>query len=259
MRIKRLIIGLVAVVFLAGTMGGCDQFAPKFTEYPVSEYISALLYSSYKGEHSDFIDFTQSTELEAQENNTLTVENGAVHFCNAFGIYPTDAQMTRLQDIVRKAYSQTEFIIREEAKTSEGYKVDVDIQPLVTFRDLTNSFEDALNNVQNGKINMSNYEADSTDETQSNSEENGEEGGTEGKRAAARTSGSKGIDNHEIFVDEVIRLCEQALEGAPRLDPSTTITMRIKMDDEGVLYLDKAQLEQIDETVILFTRVQKEY
>lgn len=262
MRIKRWTAGILALVVMIGTMSGCDKFAPKFTEYKVSDYISGLLKSSYKGDNEDFINFTQSSEAEAKENNDLIVENGAVHFCNAYGIYPTDEQMVKIEDIVRTAYSQAEFVVKDHVEVAGGYSVEIEIQPIATFRELTKSFEDALNNVESGAIHMqgeaSEPEEGDTSQEEADADENG---GVEEESTAEEPQqpANKTIDTNEIFVDEVIRICQEALKNPPKLDPSVTVHMDIKLDEDGILYLDMTQLEQIDETVILFTTVQKDY
>ena len=256
MRVRRLFAGLLTVLLLTVVLGGCDAYLPTFMDYNVSGYIDGLLRSSYKGEHDGFINFTQGSQENAQANNDLIVENGAVHFCNAFGLFPSEDQMVKIRDIVRKAYSQVKFTVKDKVATADGYDVDVEIEPLVIFRNLTGDFEQALNDVQLGNLNITT--PDNSGEAQPEGENQEAETPAEGETPAAPAPAEekKGFDEQALLVDEIIRICQNALEGTLPYDPPTTVTMHILQSDEGVLSLDRTQLGEIDVTVILFAKAE---
>src|SRR5699024_5359017 len=77
---KRAALGLAAAALCLGLMG-CS-LSSGFADYDVSGYFQALLDSSYKNQNENYATVAATTEENAQQNNTTTVRNAAVNFCN---------------------------------------------------------------------------------------------------------------------------------------------------------------------------------
>ena len=91
------------------SLSGCAIPIPGFADYDVSGYVKALLDSSYHQENEEFMSITGATKTAAQQNNTDTVENAAVLFCNTYGLYPNEEQLQELQEVMRTVYRQTQY------------------------------------------------------------------------------------------------------------------------------------------------------
>lgn len=245
---------VMVLVLVMSAISGCKAIQPRFGDYDVSGYIKALLDSSYKGDHSAYMLVAQSAADQAEENHQLTIENGAIHFCNAFGIYPSEDQMKEIEAFIGKAYSLAEYKVYDEVKNAQGYTVEIEITPLTVFRDLTASFEKAKTDVDNGDLKGSS----SSEKNESSMDESGDSydedmSGSSEESEASESSGEP-INLESVFIDEVIRLCNEALTRSPSYDPRISIEMMIIQDGDGNLSLDSTQIEEIDITVVLFSR-----
>lgn len=256
---KRKIAGLVMAFFLTLTLSGCDKLSSGFTDYDVSGYIKSLLDSSYLQQHNAYMEFTKKSEEVAKENNDTTVENGAVYFCNAYGLYPTDQQMAEIQDIIRQAYLLAKVSVGEKEKTNTGFLVDVVIEPLAIFQNCAAEFEQALNDIKNGTLaGNENSTAESAENMESSEDfsedaqaQSGLADGEEGSAAESALSGEKKLDEKSLLVDEVIRICKEKLKESPTYGSAVTVSMVILQSDEGNLSLDTRQLDEIDKAVML--------
>lgn len=251
MGVKRWIAGGLSTLCLTILLCGCS-LEPKYKDYDVSGYLNALFQSTYKGEHEEFIAVTASSPEEALENNDLVAENGAVHFCNAFGILPTDDQMKRLEEVVREAYKQTRFTVKDEERTAGGYTVEVEISPLLTFQSLTGAYEKALTDLQNGDLEIGGKKQETPPDPAA---EDGGESSPEPTGGVNVSGQGQGVfDENTLFVDEVIRLSQEALTRESEYGVPTKVIIDVRQDDDGKLYLDRTRLEEIDVTVLRFAR-----
>ena len=134
-------LAVVCAVLLAAALAGCSIPMPGFADYDVSAYIQGLLDSSYKASHGEFMSLASATLEDAQENNTTTVENAAVEFCNTYNLLADDAQMDRLEDIMARALTQARYTVKEEQKVDTGYYLEVDVSSITNFSGLTRQLE----------------------------------------------------------------------------------------------------------------------
>ena len=82
---------LLLAVLLCMGVAGCDILpSEEYNDYDVSGYIQALLDSSYHDNHRAFVTITQAADDIAKANNTTTIENTAINFCNAYSLNPND-------------------------------------------------------------------------------------------------------------------------------------------------------------------------
>ena len=125
-----------AAAGLSLALAGCSLPMTGFADYDVSGYFQALLDSSYKGENTSYMAVAAATEEVAQQNNTTTVANAAVNFCNTYGLSPSDDQLTQLEDVMRQALRQADYTVKDEQKVDGGYYLEVEIDPIVNFSGL---------------------------------------------------------------------------------------------------------------------------
>lgn len=226
------------------SLAGCTIPTKGYADYDVTGYIRSLLFSSYYGDHEDYISFANTTEEIAQENNDVVVENGAIHFCNRYGLNPTDSQLGEIEDIIRAAYASSKFTVSEKIETSEGYDIDVEITPIVNFMDMSEI--DTLKEKLEDKNNSSAEDDDvSNDDNESSNIDS-----SDNKFSSNSSSAS---DKSEELVDSVITLMKNEMNKI-NYGENTLITLKIKFDSTaGTLSLDQTQIEEIDEAVICFT------
>lgn len=259
---KRIIALGLSILMLMG-LTGCDNLpANKFNDYNVSGYIKALLDSSYKGTHSNYVNYSNETEAAAVENSRITMENGAVQFCNTYDVSPTDAQMDAIVAFITQAYALTKYVVKEEEKTTTGYSVDVEIQPLTTFTNNASAFVAAYNKAQSDAQNQTNnsnsspYSSKSSEAAEDDWDQDWDEDWADESEIAPTPSPTpQPVDPAQTYADEVIRICKETLSGGtPTYGSTVTITLNILLDESGNLSLDTTQIEEIDLTVIQFSK-----
>lgn len=276
---KKKVSAFLGAVLLAVSLSGCGMFGSEFSTYDVSGYIKALLESNYYGESENLMTKTGQTKAEADENLQATVENGAIYFCNAFEINPSDAQMQQVEEIVRKAYGQAKYTVRGEQETNTGYAVDVEIEPLTVFADClpeaaslkadTEKLAEKQQNTQGlSDVNGNAGEDEFTDEDgdgypddnpDSFTDEDGdgypdEDSEPFSENPDSRNGSGTTVNVTDVYIDEVISLCQQKINSTPAYGTKTTVTLKILRTAEGELQLDTTQLEDIDQTVVLFAQ-----
>lgn len=233
-------------------LSGCD-FLPseEFNDYDVSSYIQALLDSSYHNDHRALTAVFQVAEDSAQANNTTTVENAAVNFCNAYGLTPDEAQMQRLEDIMAKALLNARYQVADEVKVETGYTIEVTVSPITSFSGLTEQFT-ALRSQAQEEVNSKSMvnlggEEDSED---GDGGEWGEDGEDEPTPTPAPTPLMKTAA--ELYIDRALDLCESKLGAMEFGGADTAIVLNIRLTQDGQLQLDLNQIDEIDRTVLAF-------
>lgn len=207
----------VLCILLALSLTGCTIPTPGFADYDVSGYIRALLDSSYHGSHEDLMEIAKITEAQAMENNTTTVENAAVHFCNTYDLSPSESQLQELQMIMKQAFALTKYTVKEERRVDTGYYLEVEIAPITNFSD------------KGGEI--------------------------EALRAEARQEALSGGEQsaNDLFVDKVLDLCIHEVANISYDTETRTVALDIRQTEEGELQLDLNQIETIDKNVVRFS------
>lgn len=254
----------LAALLLAALMcigfSGCDILpSEEFNDYDVSAYIQALLDSSYHDDHRAFIARIQATEDSAKANNTTTVENAAVNFCNTYSLSPDDQQMERLKGIMAKALLSARYQVKDEVKVESGYTIEVTVTPITTFSGLTGEFTSIRSQAQEevnrtSMVNLGEGEGqqDGDDEDGDEWDEEGdEESGEQPTPTPAPTPLLKTAT--ELYMDRVLDLCEQKLAALEFGGEDTVIVLDIRLTDHGELQLDLNQIDEIDRTVLAFS------
>ena len=288
---KRAALG-VASAAMALALAGCTLPLPTsgFADYDVSGYFRALLDSSYKGNNTAYVNVTAVSEEEAQKNNTTTVQNAAINFCNTYGVLPNDEQLSQLEAVMRQALAKADYIVKDEEKVENGYTLEVEVDPIVNFSDLEEEIEKLREEAEEeatqahtqysnsrdededtdsdgygyGDEDSDSYgygdeDSDSSDDSygyddeDSDSSEDGYDYGIDDSESSTSSDGNV-VDANAIFVDKVVALCQKQVSNLRFSGKTVTVTLEIRQTDEGELQLDTNQLDTIDRTVLQFQK-----
>ncbi len=261
MRPIKKLASLFLCLLLAAAFSGCDALPMMgFDDYDVSGYIQALLDSSYRNAHEAFMTVTQADQAAAQENNSSTVQNAAVNFCNTYGLSPTEAQMATLEEIMGLALSQARYTVKEEQKVNSGYYIEVDVSPIVNFAGLSAQL-DTLRAQAENEAEAANRSAsptstpepeDSEDEEEEDWYGEDEDEPTPSPSPAPTPTPAPQVDAYELYIDKVLEYCREQIASIRHQEQSITIALDILQTSAGELQLDLNQLDTIDRTVLLF-------
>lgn len=270
---------LAAAAAMSLLLTGCSLPMMGFADYDVSGYFQALLDSSYKGQNTEYVDIAATTEEKAMQNNTATVQNAAVNFCNTYGITPSDEQLTQLEEVMRQALLQADYTVKDEQKVDTGYYLEVEIVPIVNFSGLESEIDklrdeaqdeasQAQKEAEEEEENSDSYDDsdgyddygyddgygseddygyedssyDDYDDTSSDQESSQEESDQDTQPVSA----------NDLFVNKVVEYCQELVTTIRYADTPVTISLDIVQTEKGELQLDTNQLDTIDRTVLQF-------
>lgn len=279
MTLRKRLPALLLALVLAVSLSGCTIPIPGFADYDVSGYVKALLDSSYHQENEEFMSITGATEAAAQQNNTDTVENAAVLFCNTYGLYPSDERLQELQEIMRTVYRQTQYTVKDEQKTDKGYYLEVEIRPIVNFQNRAADLAKLKTEAQDEAIQQNRSKAASASSSQESDPDGyddedygdedygdyGDDGdGWEEEEPSSEPESSaesapppaETVDPNELYVEKAIAFCkaEAGKISYADADKTVTISLEILQTEAGELQLDMNQISMIDKTVVYLTK-----
>lgn len=185
-------------------LGGCGK---KLTAEDAPDYVKSALDTCYKGEFEAYMEFTNSTEEEAQ----ALYNDGIDANLEASGI--TDIGISQeLQDQYRQLFIDllgiSKYTVGEAKEDGDGFTVEVSVEPFIMFDSLQ---EDLINAV--------------------NTEE-----------AAALTT----EDEMNTFVYQKMYDLMSAKLNAPEYGEPQTVTVHIQPDEDGIQTINEDDLVQID-------------
>lgn len=280
---------LAAAAALSLLLTGCSLPMTGFADYDVSGYFQALLDSSYKGKNTEYVDIAATTEEKAMQNNTTTVQNAAVNFCNTYGISPSDQQLSQLEEVMRQALLQADYTVKDEQKVEGGYSLEIEITPIVNFNDLESEIGQLRDEAQE-EATQALEEANRQEESSSSDDSYGygdDDGYGYGYGDSYDDSDSYGYDDsynsygddsygdssssqessqdedgdqeetssvsaNDLFVNKVVEYCQELVQDIRFGDQPVIITLDILQTEDGELQLDTNQLDTIDRTVLQF-------
>lgn len=246
---------LLLSVLLAGVCAGCGVLPSEdFDDYDVSSYIQALLDSSYHNSHENFVAITQATQESAQANNTTTVENAAINFCNTYSISPNEEQLKKLQEIMRQALLSAKYTVKEEQKIETGYSIEVEVSPITSFAGMEQELAQLRTQAQEEAA-QANIGALAGDSDQAGEDDSGTEGetGEEGEPTPTPVPSAK-VDSQTLFIDKVLESCQAKASAVEFQGQNVSIVLDIRLTGNGELQLDLNQIDDIDQTVLLFQK-----
>lgn len=276
---------LAAAAAMSLLLTGCSLPMTGFADYDVSGYFQALLDSSYKGKNTEYVDIAATTEEKAMQNNTTTVQNAAVNFCNTYGISPSDQQLSQLEEVMRQALLQADYTVKDEQKVEGGYSLEIEITPIVNFNDLeseigqlrdeaqeeaTQALEEANRQEESSSSDDSYGYGDDDGYGDSYDDSNGYDGygdyDTYGDDSYGDSSSSQessqdedgdqeetsSVSANDLFVNKVVEYCQELVQDIRFGDQPVIITLDILQTEDGELQLDTNQLDTIDRTVLQF-------
>ena len=280
---------LAAAAAMSLLLTGCSLPMTGFADYDVSGYFQALLDSSYKGKNTEYVDIAATTEEKAMQNNTTTVQNAAVNFCNTYGISPSDQQLSQLEEVMRQALLQVDYTVKDEQKVEGGYSLEIEITPIVNFNDLESEIGQLRDEAQE-EATQALEEANRQEESSSSDDSYGygdDDGYGYGYGDSYDDSDSYGYDDsynsygddsygdssssqessqdedgnqeetssvsaNDLFVNKVVEYCQELVQDIRFGDQPVIITLDILQTEDGELQLDTNQLDTIDRTVLQF-------
>ena len=280
---------LAAAAAMSLLLTGCSLPMTGFADYDVSGYFQALLDSSYKGKNTEYVDIAATTEEKAMQNNTTTVQNAAVNFCNTYGISPSDPQLSQLEEVMRQALLQADYTVKDEQKVEGGYSLEIEITPIVNFNDLeseigqlrdeaqeeaTQALEEANRQEESSSFDDSygygdddgygyGY-GDSYDDSDSygyddsyNSYGDDSYGDSSSSQESSQDEDedqeeTSSVSANDLFVNKVVEYCQELVQDIRFGDQPVIITLDILQTEDGELQLDTNQLDTIDRTVLQF-------
>ena len=91
---KRSLISLLLVLLFSISLCSCNMSAKIDENYDIAAYFREALKGNYNPE-----------EGSTDNNNATTCHNAAVRFFTKYSLNPTDEQMARMVEIVKRAYA----------------------------------------------------------------------------------------------------------------------------------------------------------
>ena len=260
-------ITVVAAAAMSLLLTGCSLPMMGFADYDVSGYFQALLDSSYKGQNTEYVDIAATTEEKAMQNNTATVQNAAVNFCNTYGITPSDEQLTQLEEVMRQALLQADYTVKDEQKVDTGYYLEVEIVPIVNFSGLESEI-DKLRDEAQDEASQAQKEAEEEEENSdsyddsdgyddygyedSSYEDYDDTSSDEESSQEESDQDTQPVSANDLFVNKVVEYCQELVTTIRYADTPVTISLDIVQTEKGELQLDTNQLDTIDRTVLQF-------
>lgn len=272
-------ITVVAAAAMSLLLTGCSLPMMGFADYDVSGYFQALLDSSYKGQNTEYVDIAATTEEKAMQNNTATVQNAAVNFCNTYGITPSDEQLTQLEEVMRQALLQADYTVKDEQKVDTGYYLEVEIVPIVNFSGLESEI-DKLRDEAQDEAGQAQKEAEEEEENSdsyddsdgyddygyddgygseddygyedSSYEDYDDTSSEEESSQEESDQDTQPVSANDLFVNKVVEYCQELVTTIRYADTPVTISLDIVQTEKGELQLDTNQLDTIDRTVLQF-------
>lgn len=256
-RAPRLAASMLLAALLCIGCAGCDILpSEEYDDYDVSGYIQALLDSSYHNDHHKFITITQAAEDSAQANNTATVENAAINFCNAYSLNPNEEQMARLEGIMAQALLSAKYQVADETKVETGYTIEVTVSPITSFSGLTEEFTSLRSQAQE--------EVDQAARTagQGDGNQDDDDGGSDDwddwddgepePTPEPTPQPTPQVSASELYVNKVLDLCQAKAAALEFNQPDAVVVMDIRLTNNGELQLDLNQIDEIDRMVLMF-------
>ena len=258
---------LLTAAVLVASLAGCNIPVPGYADYDVSGYIQALLDSSYHDTHEALMELSKITEESAKANNTTTVENAVVNFCNTYSLSPSDAQLQELEKVMRQAFALTKYIVKDERKTDTGYYLEVEIASITNFEGREADIErlkaaaqqealaanTAKPAVQPGTVDDDDDDSYDDDYDDYGDEEGDEDDGDSDEPDQTLPQGEK-VNANELFLERVLDFCKQELANISYDPEMRTVALDIRQTAQGELQLDLNQIDTIDRTVIRFEK-----
>ena len=198
---------LLAVVMtvLCGCSGGMSADDAK-------SYAQAVMDASYKGEFEDYMEWTNSTEEEAQEmyEGSLDTTMSEAGF-NDLGI--SDELVASYRQLFQDMIGQANYTVDNAVEDGEdGYTVDVEIQPFTAFDGIQDEVNTTLGAELEGRTDLSNDEL------------------------------------YELIFQRMYELMSDRL-ASPTYGDAVTVTIRVIPDDDGVYYIPDEDLVEIDDVM----------
>lgn len=201
--------GMLAML-LAGVMTVLCACSSGMSAADAKSYAQAVMDASYKGEFEDYMEWTDSTEEEAEAlyEGSLDTTMSEAGFGD-LGI--SEELVANYRQLFRDMISSAEYTVGEAAEDGEdGYAVDIEVTPFTAF----DGIQEEVNTVLTEEVQNMNG-------IPSNEELN------------------------ELIFQRMYELMAKRLE-APTYGDPVTVTIHVLPDEDGVYYIPDAELVAVD-------------
>jgi len=219
-------LALVMTVALTGCGAQFDHQA----------YVQSTLDAGYKGEVSEYVKLTDTTEDEAkklyEDNITATVDEFSTSFESTAGASMTEDQKAQVKDIITNLLKSVSYETESAEKVdSNNYKVTVKVKPLKSL----DSFEEKLTEhittlteqIQNGEIDLGMDLSDPDVDVEA---------------ATAKMM--------DIYMQGILDIFKEVVD-SPEYGDEETMTVDVKLDtDQKLWYIPDSEIEKIDSALI---------
>lgn len=201
---KRVSLIIAMVVCFSIFLAGCGK---KLTVEDAPAYVKSALDACYKGEFEAYMEFTKSTEEEAQ----MLYEQGIEANMEASGVQSFNLT-SELQDQYRQLFigllGISKYTVGEAKEDGDGFTVEVTVEPFTMFDTLRQELVDAIHT----------------------------------KEAEEQTT----EDEIYTFVYQKMYDLMSAKLNYPEYGEPQTVTVHIQPDDEGIQSINEDDLVAID-------------
>ena len=135
---KRSIISLLLVLLFSISLCSCNMSAKIDENYDIAAYFREALKGNYNPQ-----------EGSTDNNNATTCHNAAVRFFTKYSLNPTDEQMERMVEIVKRAYAKSIYTVNDHEKASYGFDVLVEYSVQTSLLNLAEQIYPIVNDMNN--------------------------------------------------------------------------------------------------------------
>lgn len=200
---KRISLMIAMAACFSMLLGGCGK---KLTTENAPDYVKSALDACYKAEFDDYMEFTKSTQEEAEE----LYQTGLDTNMEASGIVASDVS-SELQEQYRQLFADilsiSKYEVGEAKEDGDGFTVEVTVEPFLMFNGLDQELLPLLE----------------TEEAQTLTDE----------------------EIEPYVFQKMYELMSSKLE-SPEYGEPTTVTVHIQPDDDGVQTINEDDLAALD-------------
>ena len=133
---KRSLISLLLVLLFSISLCSCNMSAKIDENYDIAAYFRETLMGNYHPESG-----------ASDNNNYTTCHNATVRFFTKYALNPTEAQMERMHQITKTAYSKSIYTVSDHEKASYGFDVLVEYSVQTSLLNLSEQIYPIVNDM----------------------------------------------------------------------------------------------------------------
>ena len=207
---------LAAIGLLSMLLSACS-FSFPVGGFDADGYVKSVLDSLYRGEHEEYMGFTEYSEEEAELNHDSLMEAKAVQFLAYCGLDSvSDDVVQETADMLENVFQNARYEVQGSEKVEDGYAVDVSVTPTEITSENLADIGDAID----AFLESADYTAYTEDQ--------------------------------ELYDDIAMVIVDQmnSMSGSLEYGGETTVTVMVSETEDGGYIVDQNSLSRIDEMVL---------